>query len=207
LHQSVDSEFEATFAAAAHHLIACRFYGDAIQLLEVARRLQGRDASVETSAELLENLDAVRTLTARIYSGYPRAFPVEAPELVPFRRHLRRIERELKRELGRTRTIKITTVYDFFRLVQKRPAMYLDERSVRLLSTFLDGVRCGQPSWQVESPPFSDFRWWLGGRYPEVNCGGGHGWARFIIELVGEDGPEAWERFFKELRAYRRGAS
>lgn len=198
--KSAASDHEAVFAAAAHHLIACRDYLNAITVLRACHSLQHGSGR---TPELLEKLDTVRDLGLILFSDY-RFLPTgSSPALEPLRKALQVLERQLTRDL-RLRGVRVNTIYDFLRILERRPAAYLGHPSVLQLFAFLNGMHGRHPRFSRERPSFwVGFHEWIHQRHPGGHGGGGS-WADTLAAAVDGDGPDALALFFRELRAYRR---
>jgi hypothetical protein len=102
---------------------------------------------------------------------------------------------------------EIRTIYDLLDLVRVRPGMWIGHPSVDALQVFLSGFCAGlhaaHASLEQESPCFRDFHGWIAQRLGmRMN---GKGWATMLFEACGTEAA-AFERFWTELDAFRKGA-
>ena len=98
------------------------------------------------------------------------------------------------------------SIYDILGTIRRHPEMFLGERSISRLDSFLVGYKCGLGSlgftFRAERPDFQFFHDWTAGRLGFSSST--TGWRSMILEKsAGEE--EALERFFLLVDEFRRG--
>ena len=97
------------------------------------------------------------------------------------------------------------SVYDILELVRRRPPMYLDERSISRLRSFLVGYQCGLGShgltFRADRPDFHSFHDWVAQRLGFSSSTAG--WCNMILKKS-TDEQDALDRFFILLDEFRK---
>lgn len=99
----------------------------------------------------------------------------------------------------------IRTIYDVFDVVKKKPGLYIQGPSISLLEAFYHGydnaLHAHGVALDTEEPPFHHFHDYVAscyGRDPSAK-----GWCTILLEECGGDEEEAFDHFFRLLRAFR----
>lgn len=104
-----------------------------------------------------------------------------------------------------TRTFEIRNIYDLIDLLEKRPAMYLGDKNISCLRSFLDGYQFAQesnkPFTEEVFPPFWYFHEWAMHQY-----GWGEstaGWKNILLDENGGDEEKALDDFFRQVKVFK----
>ncbi len=95
-------------------------------------------------------------------------------------------------------------IYDILAMIKTRPGMYLGQRSLTALSSFIDGYffAIGENGILIEeeNPPFSQLNNWVARYYKRY--GSTAGWKNIILREVGDEA-KACDVFFELLELFK----
>jgi hypothetical protein len=98
------------------------------------------------------------------------------------------------------RATEAVNLYDFIDKMRERPAMYLGEASITLLSAYIGGIYDGCIYNTTEEPPFAGFNDFLGSYYGKYSTAG---WKNMILADNYGNETQALTAFFELLDEFR----
>ena len=100
---------------------------------------------------------------------------------------------------------EIRTIYELLDVIERKPGLFIGERSVSALWSFTHGFLCATHAFAIdvapESPPFHEFHAFVASNVDAVPSGAG--WRTLLLEASGGDEARAFDRFYELLRVYR----